>query len=128
MPLADTAIEIIRTMPPMLGRDTVFGGRGDGFTDWTRSKHALDAKLGDAVGEWRLHDLRRSAATEMCDLGVAPHIVEQILKHAGGHKAGVAGTYNRSSYESENPPRSRTMGRACRRDRRPAAVDNRKGG
>ena len=101
VPLADAAIEIIRTVPPMLGRDTAFGGRGDGFTDWTRSKHALDLRLGDRVGEWRFHDLRRTAATRMCDLGVAPHIVEQILNHAGGHKAGVAGTYNRSSYESE---------------------------
>jgi integrase len=99
--LADAAIEIIRTVPRMLGRDTVFGGRGDGFADWTRSKHALDAKLGDSVGEWRFHDLRRTAATRMADLGIAPHVIEAVLNHQSGHRAGVAGVYNRSRYESE---------------------------
>ena len=37
----------------------------------------------------------------MIDLGVQPHIVEAILNHASGHKAGVAGVYNRSSYGAE---------------------------
>jgi hypothetical protein len=34
-------------------------------------------------------------------LGVAPHIVEAILGHADGHKRGVAGVYNRATYENE---------------------------
>jgi hypothetical protein len=37
----------------------------------------------------------------MADLGVAPHVIEQILNHVSGHRAGVAGIYNRSSYERE---------------------------
>jgi hypothetical protein len=37
----------------------------------------------------------------MADLGVQPHIIEQILNHQSGHRAGVAGTYNRSPYERE---------------------------
>jgi hypothetical protein len=37
----------------------------------------------------------------MAELGVAPHVVEEILNHAGGHKAGVAGIYNRATYEKE---------------------------
>jgi hypothetical protein len=37
----------------------------------------------------------------MADLGVQPHIIEEILNHRGGHKAGIAGIYNRSSYERE---------------------------
>jgi hypothetical protein len=37
----------------------------------------------------------------MCDLGVAPHVVEQILNHQSGHRSGVRGVYNRSSYERE---------------------------
>ena len=48
-----------------------------------------------------LHDLRRTVATKMADLGVQPHIIEEILNHRGGHKAGIAGIYNRSSYERE---------------------------
>jgi hypothetical protein len=37
----------------------------------------------------------------MADLGVLPHIVEAVLNHISGHKAGVAGVYNRSSYAAE---------------------------
>ena len=50
---------------------------------------------------FRLHDLRRTVATRMADLGVQPHIIEQILNHQTGHKRGPAGIYNRSSYERE---------------------------
>jgi len=50
---------------------------------------------------WRLHDLRRTAATMMAELGVLPHIVEAILNHVSGHKAGVAGIYNRARYEND---------------------------
>ena len=35
------------------------------------------------------------------DLAVPPHIVEAILNHSGGPRAGVAGVYNRASYASE---------------------------
>ena len=37
----------------------------------------------------------------MADLGVLPHIVEAVQNHISGHKAGVAGIYNRSSYATE---------------------------
>ena len=68
---------------------------------WSRDKRRLDARLGDTVRPWRLHDLRRTAATGMADIGIGPHIIEQILNHQSGHKSGVAGIYNRSSYAVE---------------------------
>ena len=37
----------------------------------------------------------------MADAGVQPHIIEAVLNHVSGHKAGVAGVYNRSTYENE---------------------------
>jgi hypothetical protein len=37
----------------------------------------------------------------MADLGVLPHVVEAALNHVSGHKAGIAGAYNRSTYERE---------------------------
>ena len=41
-------------------------------------------------------------ATVMADkLGALPHIVEAILNHVSGHRAGVAGVYNRAKYEAE---------------------------
>jgi hypothetical protein len=37
----------------------------------------------------------------MADLGVMPHVIEAVLNHHGGHRSGVGGIYNRSSYERE---------------------------
>jgi hypothetical protein len=37
----------------------------------------------------------------MAELGVMPHVVEAVLNHVSGHKAGIAGVYNRSTYERE---------------------------
>jgi hypothetical protein len=37
----------------------------------------------------------------MADRGVLPHVVEAILNHVSGHKAGVAGVYNRARYADE---------------------------
>ena len=34
-------------------------------------------------------------------LGVLPHVIEAVLNHVSGHRAGVAGVYNRAKYESE---------------------------
>jgi hypothetical protein len=37
----------------------------------------------------------------MAELGVQPHVIEAVLNHVSGHRAGVAGIYNRASYERE---------------------------
>ena len=50
---------------------------------------------------WRLHDLRRTVATRLGDQGALPHVVEAILNHISGHRAGVAGIYNRAIYAAE---------------------------
>jgi len=101
LPLMSMAMEIIQTLYQRVGRDQVFGLRYPaGFSQWSECKNALDQRL-DISEPWTLHDLRRSAATRMADLGIAPHIIEQILNHVSGHKSGVAGIYNRSSYERE---------------------------
>jgi integrase len=62
------------------------------------------ARQGDPnaeIASWILHDLRRTAATGMAEIGIPPHIVEACLNHVSGAKAGVAGTYNRAAYADE---------------------------
>jgi integrase len=101
LPLTPLALDIIASAPRIVGRDYPFGPRAAGFTSWNRPKQMLDTRLGNQVEAWTLHDLRRSAATRMCDLGVAPHVVEQILNHQSGHRRGVVSVYNKSRYEAE---------------------------
>jgi integrase len=100
LPLMPMAVDIICSVQRLVSRDQLFGARSnDGFTGWDDQKEALDGRSG-VVG-WTLHDIRRSVATKLADIGVQPHIIEQILNHQSGHKAGPAGIYNRSSYERE---------------------------
>jgi len=100
VPLSDVALEILQSIPRRDGRDFVFGeGRG-GFSGWSKSKTRLDARIakaGAVMRPWRLHDLRRTVATHIAEMGTLPHVVEAILNHVSGHKAGVAGIYNRAT-------------------------------
>jgi integrase len=102
LPLSALAMSVIESVPQRVGRDHLFGDWGpSGFTSWAWAKRYLDKRLGDQVRPWTLHDLRRSTATRMCDIGVAPHVVEELLNHHSGHRGGIAGVYNRSRYERE---------------------------
>src|SRR5207344_1334305 len=80
-------------------RERVFGDEEGGFPGFSSAKGVLGEACG--VTGWALHDLRRTWATRMADLGVQPHIIEAVLNHISGHKSGVHGTYNRSSYSAE---------------------------
>jgi integrase len=99
------AVSILRDAPEREGRDYLFGERGGAYSAWSYSSLTLNSRIAEAQGApaaaWRLHDLRRTAATRMAEIGVAPHVIEAILNHRGGHKAGVAGIYNRATYEIE---------------------------
>jgi integrase len=110
VPLSDAAIELLEARGRREGRDLVFGSREGPFQGWTNAKSALEKRIlakfkeRDAKSElqpWRLHDIRRTVATRMIDLGVLPHVVEAVLNHISGHKAGVAGVYNRAAYAVE---------------------------
>lgn len=69
------------------------------ISGWSKIKARLDDAM--KIPHWRLHDLRRTAATGMAEIGIHPHIVEACLNHVSGAKAGVAGTYNRAAYAPE---------------------------
>jgi integrase len=92
------ALDILKSIPRRESRDFVFGRRGGGYARWGWHTAALRERLGDSVKPWTLHDLRRSAATGMAEIGIEPHIIEAILNHVSGHKGGVAGIYNRARY------------------------------
>jgi integrase len=97
VPLSAQAVAILKKVPRRNSSDYLFGKRG--FNDWDYAKQQLDQRAGTAP--WRLHDLRRTCATMLGELGMLPHITEAILNHYSGHRAGVAGVYQRAKYSEE---------------------------
>lgn len=116
VPLAPQSVAILEGLmrrsplafPAAFSRDGHFEPRP--LSGFGRAKARLDAamlaELREAdpeatLPDWRLHDLRRTAASGMARLGVAVHVVEKLLNHASGTISGVAAIYNRHSYADE---------------------------
>ena len=100
LPLSQVSIKLLQALPKVHD-NLVFPARGkdnpaSGFSKW---KHQLDALAG--MSDWRVHDLRRTAASSLAQLKVPPHVIEKILNHTTGTLGGVAGIYNRFGYLSE---------------------------
>jgi integrase len=70
--------------------------RGDGEPMSGRSKQTDSLAL--AGGQWRPHDLRRTGATLMAELGVLPEVIEKCLNHT--EQSRVKRTYQRAQYEA----------------------------
>ena len=111
VPLSIGAQAILTSRTRREGRDLVFGAGGGPFSGWSNCKSALDLRIHEhlkkadpnaaALKAWRIHDLRRTTSTRMSDHGVPPHVVEAVLNHVSGTRAGVAGVYNRAVYRPE---------------------------
>jgi integrase len=112
LPLSSAARTILKRQARRKGRDLIFGHGPGPFSGWSDCKARLDQYLLEArqatnpkakpLPDWHIHDLRRTTATTMAEkLAVLPHIVEAILNHVSGHRAGVAGIYNRATYAKE---------------------------
>lgn len=98
IPLPPMARAIIAGLPRH-NESYAFPARGNDeetFSGFSKLKRRLDELSG--VTDWTLHDLRRTTATSLAGLGVAPHVVEKLLNHTTGALGGVAGIYNRFQY------------------------------
>jgi integrase len=94
VPLSPLALSIINAIPRIENCPFVFTTNGrTPISGWSKIKRELDKAMGNPK-PWRLHDLRRTAVTGMVELGIPPHVVEQIVNHQSGHRAAVAGIYN----------------------------------
>ncbi len=112
VPLSKAALAVLAEQPKHDDCDYVFPSRAKTpYSGFGKSKAAFDkavlasmkkrAKKGtkvEALPNWTLHDLRRTAKTLMVRAGVRPDISERVLGHV---IAGVEGTYDRHSYADE---------------------------
>jgi integrase len=121
VPLSDAALAIIEAMPKIkgdAGHVYVFTTTGNSpVSGWSRAKNNLDKAMleiarqeaeeaGDdpaavTIPEWRLHDLRRTAASGMGRLGIHLPVTEKVLNHTSGSFAGIVGVYQRHTFADE---------------------------
>jgi integrase len=102
LPIVPMMREIIESVPVrdgLRGGDVLFGFSEIGFQSWFFGKDELDKRTN--LQPWVVHDIRRSVATGMANIGIAPHVIETILNHQSGHKQGIAGIYNKSLYAND---------------------------
>ena len=101
IPLAPQAVDLLKAAPQF----GPYVWSSDGETHikcYSQGKKKLDVLLAAKDIElkpWRLHDLRRTAATHMVRLGVAELVVGRVLNHAP--QGVTARTYALHSYEEE---------------------------
>jgi len=100
VPLAPLAVSILSALPRFAGSDFVFTTTGKTpISGFGRLKDRLEAAVGSK--DWRLHDIRRTVATNRAMIGVQPHVIEAVLNHKSGIVSGVAAVYNRHAYTQE---------------------------
>jgi len=102
VPLAPMAVELLKSLP-RFSSDFVFTVTGrnpiNGFGGFKVGIDRRIARISPAsIGDWRFHDLRRTARTYMATLGVSPFIGELVIGH---RQKGVHAIYDVHRYQAE---------------------------
>ena len=104
VPLTDMALDIIQDAMGLATTEFLFPGYGkdDAMKSSSVGKAVRLSRSAIGVPHWTTHDLRRTAATCMADLGVAPHVIGHVLNHRAVTAASITDqVYNRYSYDRE---------------------------
>lgn len=99
--LSPQALTVINGLQRIDGCSFLFSTTCDTpISGYGKAKARLDALMGDVPG-WRVHDIRRTAASGMAKLGFQPHVIERVLNHISGAQGGLVGVYQRHEYLDE---------------------------
>jgi integrase len=99
IPLASQARALLASLPQV--SDSVvftFNGKTP-ITGWTLAKDRIDKLV--KIEPWRLHDVRRTVATNLQKLGVNLQTTEAILGHIAGSRGGIVKVYQVHDFADE---------------------------
>lgn len=105
LPLPPLTVQLLDSVPKV-SAEYVFSTNGTTpVSGFSRAKGQLDAAMmkvaGKPVAPWRLHDLRRTAASGMAKIGIQLPVIEKILNHVSGSFGGIVGVYQRHEFTAE---------------------------
>ncbi len=108
VPLSAQAVELLKSCQPKdktgkiltPGSDVlIFQARGGGrLANWDKGTKTVMVE--SKTEGWTRHDLRRTGATMLGEMGEMPDIIEAALNHTSIHSP-LAATYNRSRYRPQ---------------------------
>ena len=101
VPLSRQAMDLLRGIPRARGAEDrfIFATRtGTRLAAWDRETKQVQTDSG--TEGWTRHDLRRTGATMLGEMGVVPDIIDAALNHAEIHSR-LHGTYNVSRYRPQ---------------------------
>jgi integrase len=99
VPLSRQAVALLRAIGPGGPDALVFAVSGGGpLVNWDRETKAIMEASG--TEGWHRHDLRRTGATMLGEMGELPDIIEAALNHVAIRSA-LASIYNRSRYRPQ---------------------------
>lgn len=108
--LSEASLAVIASLPNVRNfAGYLFSTNGQTTcSGFSRAKARLDklmleyaAAEGTEFQPWRIHDLRRTAASGMARLGIALPVIERCLNHVSGSFAGIVGVYQRHEFSEE---------------------------
>lgn len=116
-PLNATALAILKEMPAQR-KGLMFSSTGTSMpSGFSKAKARLDVEVvqvlrkwrktaedvpaSDIIAAWRIHDLRRTVATNLQRLGVRFEVIEAVQNRLSGSRSGVAGIYQRHTWVTE---------------------------
>ena len=99
VPLSHQAAALLREIGPGKPEDFIFANSAGGrLANWDRETKAA-MKVSKTTG-WTRHDLRRTGATLLGELGTDPHVIEAALNHTAVHSS-LASVYNQARYRPQ---------------------------
>lgn len=103
--LSDAAARVIKSLPIREDQEYLlqseYTKEPRPITENTSNFRKLQKLVEPDARDWCIHDIRRSVATHMAELGVEPHVIEVVLNHRSGLRRGVTSIYNRYGYNRE---------------------------
>jgi integrase len=103
VPLSKAALAVLHNAPRIASSSFVLttNGGASPASGYSKNKRRLDALLPADMPAWRLHDLRRTAASGLARLGINLPVIEKVLNHSSGSFAGIVGVYQKHSFADE---------------------------